>query len=234
MLQERMTETVRGDILSNKYTEGTNWIKSHLAKIQTSTAFAYIVCCFIITWKLRLSYSRSFKKSFRNPTRVKSSWGRSPIDTQGTYLVSLQIYSGSEPFPKVALNSYSNFLNVGGSMNQPLAKHCQKLKTMNEGSVVLLLFMLQLGFPVKPISCTAFMEMRLLIFFCHKLHWCEKTWFFSGWWCILRWVHREHLLLCHGARKTLFWPSSNSVKKVKSKIFHLKKTLERVIVDLLF
>ena len=70
MLQERMTETVRGDILSNKYTEGTNWIKSHLAKIQTSTAFAYIVCCFIITWKLRLSNSRSFKKSFRNLTRV--------------------------------------------------------------------------------------------------------------------------------------------------------------------
>ena len=93
--------------------------------------------------------------------KKKSSWERS--HTQGAYLVSLQIYSGIEPFPKVALNSYSNFLNVGGSMNQPLAKHCQKLKTMNEGSVVFLLFMLQLGFPVKPISCTTFMEMRLLL-----------------------------------------------------------------------
>ena len=231
MLQERMTETVRGDILSNKYTEGTNWIKSHLAKIQTSTAFAYIVCCFIITWKLRLSNSRSFKKSFRNPTRVPG--GGSP--TQGTYLVSLQIYSGSEPFPKVALNSYSNFLNVGGSMNQPLAKHCQKLKTMNEGSVVLLLFMLQLGFPVKPISCTAFMEMRLLIFSAINCFGVNKNdsfrvdgVFFAE--CIAG----AHLCVMVSARKKVVLTFFKFCSKSWIANFYLKKTLERVIVDLLF
>ena len=194
------------------FTKGTNWIKSHLAKNQTSTAFAYIVCCFIITWKLRLSNSRSFKKSFRNPTRVPEGdhLHKGPIWFLYKFILAVNHF---RKLHLILIQISSMWEARWISPWQNIVKNWKQwMKALLCGLVVIYAIT---GISSETNFMHSFYGDEIINIFCHKLHWCEKTWLFSGWWCILHWVHCGYLLLCHGETG---WRTSIARNKGKEQV----------------